>query len=78
MRERLNINGVDYEVVHVTTPESAEASGLPNLAAHMRDNGKLRQLGLRRLKGRVIYVTTELIHPRYGAYYTDPISLGRS
>lgn len=44
----------------MTTPESAEANGLKNIAAAMRERGQLRQLGLRRPKGRgVIYFAVE-------------------
>ncbi len=75
--ETLTINGVTYNVLQVTTPESAEARGLVNVAAAMRSNGCVRELGLQRPKGRVVYYTNEYVN-RYsgGMVYSDVISLG--
>ena len=77
-RERILIDGIAYDVVAETTPESAERDGMPNLAQHMRETRKVRQLGLQRPKGTVVYHVAEYRHPVYGLHFGEVVSLGRA
>jgi hypothetical protein len=73
--ETITIDGVAYLVVEAMTPEQAEAKGYANVARLMREQGRLRQMFLRRPRGNRMYFTSEY-STRQGVRYTPAISMG--
>ena len=76
--EQVVINGTVYNVTTAWTPESLDADGKANTAAHLRKVGAVRQLGLVRPKGRgAHYFVVEFAHKRTGrTYFGNLVSLG--
>lgn len=59
MDEQITINGITYNIVMKKTPESLDAEGKVNLAAHMREYNHVAQLYLQRPRGRATYLSIQ-------------------
>ena len=67
IQETVQIDGVVYIVELANSPDSCEAKGLKNLAAHMREYNQARQLYLRRPKGGKTYFAVQGVHGGYSS-----------
>lgn len=61
-KETIQIDNTVYVVESFHTPESCEALGLLNLAAHMRDYKQAKQLYLRHPNGKRNYFAIQSIN----------------